>query len=841
MKKLLLYATVALLTIFSVNAQIVNIPDPNFKAFLVNHHYNTNPMVGGTDIYLDSNHDGEIQYSEAAVYTSDIYNHAFFLQGLNITDLTGIEAFQGIEWLNVPDNPLTALNITGCLSLKRLTANYNNLFTTLNLVNPSLEIVDIACPTITSIDLSGCPGLKNINCSNNPLLTNFNINGCTAVEELRFYANPLLTSITMGFHYLLTLFQCTNSALTAIDVSSCHSLQYLFITGNPLTSLNMANGNPQSFVQIIATGFPDLTCIKVNNVSVSEYLWTQTGGYYQFDEWVNFSTDCTPVGPCTVTIPDVNFKAELVGNNAINTNGNNEIECTEAEAYAGPLNVDSANISDMTGIAAFTNITSLSCNDNNWGLTTLDVSGLKSLTSISCLNNIFFTSLNASGCIALTSVDVASFADLSLNFNGCTALTGLSLNNKHLISLDVSHCSALTSLVCNDNALEALNLEGCTALTTLNCSKNAITSLALNGSPLLTDLNCSFNTLTALNVIDNTNLTTINCSNNHLPYLLVSNSTALAQLDCSHNNINYLDVNNNLNLTNLNCSFNNLNTLNVSANAALSIFDCSNNNLTSQNVNSNTALISFNCSHNNIASQDVSFNSVLASFYCDYNNLATVNISNNGNLKFFSCSYNQLPALDLSNIPALIQFDCSHNQLTTLDLSGKTHLIQLGCSENQLATLDLSETHCLMLVCDSNGLESLNFANGYNVNAFSLSAVNNPALTCIQVDDAQFSTQNWTGDNFLFDPVANFSEDCSALGVVEVSADAFSVYPNPTHSSIYFPKQARIQVYNIAGQIIADKPGAASFDFSGQPSGFYLVTFRDDSGQVIQRSKIIKD
>jgi Leucine-rich repeat (LRR) protein len=840
MIKNILSGLLTLLAVCFVNAQNVSIPDPNFKNFLVNHSYNTNPTGIGNQIYLDSNHDGEIQYSEAAGYSSDVFNHAFYLQGLNISDLTGIDAFDSLEQINISDNPLSTIDISGCLSLKRLNATYNNLFTIFNPVSATLEEVDINSPTFTSADFGGCPALKIIKCSNNPILTNVSINGCNALEELQAYQNPMLTTLTMGSHYNMTHFQVQSNQLTAIDVSSCHSLEYFFVTGNPLISLNMANGNPQSFVQIIAEGFPDLTCITVNNVAVCEYLWTQTGGYYIFDEWANFSTDCSPAGPCVVTIPDVNFKTELVANAAVNTNGNTEIECTEAEAYTGTINLENYNISDLTGIKAFINLTAFSYNNGSWDFTSLDVSGMTSLTTISCTGNVFFTSLNASSCTALTSIDVSSFIDLSLDLSGCIALPSLDLDNKHLISLDVSGCSSLTSLSCSTNSLTELDLTGCNALTSINCSNNNITSLTVSNILPLVNLDCSDNELSLLNVINNPLLSVLNCASNLLPYLIVSTNTALTQLNCSTNNLTYLDVNNNLSLSDLNCSHNNLNTLNVSSSAALYNFNCSYNNLSSINVNSNTALSFFDCSHNNIGSLEVSSNAALISLYCDTNDLTNLNVSSNSNLKYFSCSNNLLPAINLSGTAALLSFNCSYNQLTALDLSVTPMLTQLTCTGNQLTALDLSNTHCMLLYCDNNQLESLNIANGYNVNVFGIVANNNGALSCVQVDDEAFSTANWTDSNFIFDAGVSFSENC-ALGLVEVTHNQFRVYPNPTHNVIYFSKPAHIQIYNITGQILANKQCVEMFDLTNHPSGLYLITFLDDSGQVIQQSKIVKN
>jgi hypothetical protein len=60
-----------------------------------------------------------------------------------------------------------------------------------------------------------------------------------------------------------------------------------------------------------------------------------------------------------VNIPDPNFKAYLVGNTAINTNADTEIQVSEAQAFTGNIDCQNLNIADLTGIEAFTNITHL--------------------------------------------------------------------------------------------------------------------------------------------------------------------------------------------------------------------------------------------------------------------------------------------------------------------------------------------------------------------------------------------------------------------------------------------------------------------------------------------------
>ncbi len=92
-----------------------------------------------------------------------------------------------------------------------------------------------------------------------------------------------------------------------------------------------------------------------------------------------------------IYIPDTNFKAALVGDSIINTNGDGEIQTTEASLFSGGINVSNKMISDLTGIEAFTMITFLDCSNNN--LTSLNVTANTALTSLFCNNN-YLTSLN---------------------------------------------------------------------------------------------------------------------------------------------------------------------------------------------------------------------------------------------------------------------------------------------------------------------------------------------------------------------------------------------------------------------------------------------------------------
>ena len=240
-----------------------------------------------------------------------------------------------------------------------------------------------------------------------------------------------------------------------------------------------------------------------------------------------------------VNIPDANFKAALVGNIAINTNGDNEIQVSEASVFSGTINVYSLNIFTLSGIEAFVSLTVLFCQNNP--LTSLDVSGCPALTSLSCQDSQL-TSLDVSGCTALTTLYCPYNSITSLDVSGCSALTDLDCYYNELTSLDVSGCTALTHLVCAYNQLTSLDVSTCTALTYLVCSTNNLTSLNVkNGNNI--NMYMYFHATTNPNLscieVDNVAWSNANWSN-------TIDATASFSLNCSGAGISDINESNTL-------------------------------------------------------------------------------------------------------------------------------------------------------------------------------------------------------------------------------------------------------------------------------------------------------
>ncbi|WP_407556675.1 T9SS type A sorting domain-containing protein [Winogradskyella sp. 4-2091] len=237
------------------------------------------------------------------------------------------------------------------------------------------------------------------------------------------------------------------------------------------------------------------------------------------------------IPPCTVNIPDADFKAALLdhgigitGTNVgvIDTNNDGEIQCSEASAYTGRVLANwyngSVTITDLTGIEAFVNIPYLLL--DNLSLTSIDVSSNTALTFLSIGNN------------QLSNIDVSNNL----------ALTQLRLFGNSLSSIDINQNSALEFLTLENNQLTSIDLQANVNLEILNVSENQLTTLVISNNPLLIDLELDDNQITTLDVSSLIGLDYLNAANNQLTTLNVANT----------NNVN-ISVMNALGNSNLSC------------------------------------------------------------------------------------------------------------------------------------------------------------------------------------------------------------------------------------------------------------------------------------------------
>ncbi len=368
----------------------------------------------------------------------------------------------------------------------------------------------------------------------------------------------------------------------------------------------------------------------------------------------------------------------------------------------------------------------------------------------------------------------------------------------------------------NTNGDDEIQLSEAQSFTgTIDCSNMGITSLTgIEAFTALTALNCSYNQLTTIDISNNTALEDLMCYANQLTSLDVSNNINLWHLNCLNNQINSLDVSNNIALTDLNVSQNQLTSINIGNNINLLHFNCSNNQLTNIDVSNNTALLSIGCSGNLLTSLDITNNTALIQLSCYNNQLTTINTNYNLELEKLYCYANQITSLDLHNNTALTELNCNENQLVNLDFSNNPELLLLYCSNNQL--------------------NYLNLKNGNNINLTTFYAFDNPDLTCIQVDDVSYSTENWTN----IDPWAAFSEYC-AMSVEEFGDNSFSVYPNPFAEEIFFNTTVKqVTIYDLKGSLLYESANTETVLLSHLEAGIYLLKAKTDNGSFTK--KIVK-
>jgi hypothetical protein len=152
-----------------------------------------------------------------------------------------------------------------------------------------------------------------------------------------------------------------------------------------------------------------------------------------------------------VTIPDAKFLKALIGS-GVDTNKDSIIQTSEAFVVT-QLSLGSLSIANLTGIEAFTNITSLACPINalktvdfskNTLLQYLDIGGNASLTTLDLSKNTTLKNLDII-YTGLKTIDLSNNLQLEALACSGTVYSGFSLNNR-LTSLDVSKNTMLSSL-----------------------------------------------------------------------------------------------------------------------------------------------------------------------------------------------------------------------------------------------------------------------------------------------------------------------------------------------------------------------------------------------------------
>lgn len=179
-----------LLFCLSIQAQIINFPDANFKNKLLQATMNNGIAVGsdGNFTVIDTNGDNEIEVAEAmAVHYLDLNNSS-------ITSLLGIENFGNLSWLNCNGNNVSLAPLSSLSNLNGISCMNCGLTSLQGIENlPHLQSISFSNNPISAVNLQNLPELWRI-WGENTSLTSLNLCG-TQVRFLWISNNPFLTSL----------------------------------------------------------------------------------------------------------------------------------------------------------------------------------------------------------------------------------------------------------------------------------------------------------------------------------------------------------------------------------------------------------------------------------------------------------------------------------------------------------------------------------------------------------------------------------------------------------------------------------------------------------------------
>lgn len=465
------------ITITQSAIPVLDIPDPNFKAYLVANY--------------DHNSDNEISRFEIETLKSLI------VSSRGIASLEGIEHFTNLESLACDNNSLTELDLSKNTQLTKLTCGYNKISKLIlppnaekmtwlscgdNKLTGKLDcsnwvnLTNLNCHTnnFTALDLTGCSELIGLSCGNNNL-TSLNVQDCSNLTTLQCDGNKLSSLDISMCPYLLTL-SCRNNNLETLDLSNCHNLDRLFCQDNKLSSLDISMCLKLSLLYCQNNM---LTLLTLGNASTLRDLDCSQN---QLSSLI--ATSCTSLTQLTCD--------------------NNNIRILDiSNCY---------NLGDLI-----------------WHNNPFEEINLGDVASI--------TFHNYAAIYDLTKTRDYPYLSYALNNSTKLKITSsrysrLNVSGNQLESLDISQSPNIQKLYCNNNNLTTLDVTKHRQLVELNCEANHMTELNLETNSLLQYLKCNYNQLTALKTTNNPELRTLEIKSNQIDVLDLSNNQYINTLRC---------------------------------------------------------------------------------------------------------------------------------------------------------------------------------------------------------------------------------------------------------------------------------------------------------------------
>ena len=263
-----IFILLSLLFTFSIQAQVINIPDANFKAKLI--------ALG-----LDDNGNGQIEMAE----TVEVY--ILNLQNSNISSLEGIQYFTEMDWLDCSGNNISDLSVLNSFPYFYTLECSNNNLTNLDLSN-FYSITNLYCSynQLTSLDLSNTLyTVMNVVASNNNLITLNIKNGTAGVNGLYIENNPNLNHVCVNDNqeaFYVSYFQSASTTQVGVPANIAVNSYCNFTPGGNYFTINGtahfdADSNGCS---VLDSGYANFK-VAISNGTTTLTTLTNTGGFYE--------------------------------------------------------------------------------------------------------------------------------------------------------------------------------------------------------------------------------------------------------------------------------------------------------------------------------------------------------------------------------------------------------------------------------------------------------------------------------------------------------------------------------------------------------------------------------
>jgi hypothetical protein len=333
-----------------------------------------------------------------------------------------------------------------------------------------------------------------------------------------------------------------------IEAMSTYDESYAFNTPIIGSKLYLDNFTLNYCTTPITTNSSETICDYMLPYTWNDVVFTGAGNQsatlqnqFGCDSIVNMSLTVL-TGPYTL-IPDIEFETKLVDlgldpcgiDGKVPTNNlTNVLSLSIGSGY---------DVTNMTGIEAFTNLETLSLSSNMTGFSTY--SGVNLLNGINLSNNLALQDFSCNRC-GLENIDLSNNSNLTHLNLGSVYLNVVNdyNNNNQIGTLDLSSNNMLQIVDIDRAGINNLILPNTTSLTNLDCSNNNLNSLNLSNVPNLNQLNANNNVLVDLGATNHGSLDSLNVSSNGFSGLNLSGYSQLKYIDCSSNYLECLNLKN---------------------------------------------------------------------------------------------------------------------------------------------------------------------------------------------------------------------------------------------------------------------------------------------------------